>query len=98
MKKTKLFNKNKLYLGFFFAGTFSKRIVGLGFDAFIGVGNIRCFGSTSIRKRKMSKALANELVINPIATYLNADTLKLQIIKENRKKSGLQLYLRSEKF
>lgn len=27
--------------------------------------------------------------INPVVTYLNADTLKLQIIKENRKKSGV---------
>lgn len=27
--------------------------------------------------------------INPIMTYLNADTMKLQIIKENRKKSGI---------
>jgi hypothetical protein len=27
--------------------------------------------------------------INPVVTYLNADTLKLQIIKENKKKSGI---------
>jgi len=27
--------------------------------------------------------------INPVVIYLNADTLKLQIIKENRKKSGI---------
>jgi hypothetical protein len=27
--------------------------------------------------------------INPVVSYSNADTLKLQIIKENRKKSGV---------
>ena len=36
--------------------------------------------------------------INPVVTYLNVNTFKLQIIKENRKKSGIYRWTNLKKW